>query len=33
MVLAVESNSTIYIYNGAKWREFGYNGSIPIYTK
>lgn len=33
MVLAVESNSTVYIYNGAKWREFGYNGSIPIYTK
>ena len=33
LVLLVESNSTLYIYNGNKWKEFGYNDSIPIYTQ
>ena len=33
LVLAVESNSTLYIYNGNQWKEFGYNDSIPIYTQ
>jgi hypothetical protein len=32
LVLLVEGNSTLYIYNGNKWKEFGYNDSIPIYT-
>lgn len=32
LVLLVSGNSTLYIYDGTKWKEFGYNDSIPIYT-
>ena len=33
LILYVESNSTLYIYTENKWKSFGYNDSIPIYTQ
>ena len=33
LILFVKGNSTLYIYTENKWKSFGYDDSIPIYTQ